>query len=630
MARMIPSSFDQATPSAAERTLFHALQNTLDDRHWTVIHSLPWLDDGRHHLVQGECDFLLLHPEKGMLAVEAKSGAPSYDGQERRWRHRDDDGRTLTITDPFAQARASSHHLNDLLQRRAPGWRDAGLPFGYAVAFPDAAGVMGNLPPEMTPDLLILEPDLERLQTRVTAILARFSQRTGAIDPGVFKAALDVLLPEFRLVPSLKTTVAGVNRELVRLTGEQAQVLDGMARNRRMYVCGGAGTGKTLLVAEQARRMARELAEVADRGADAGAKARARSETTAPEVLVLCYNNSLEAHLRQVLADVADQVEVLTFHGLCRKLVEAVHGPAAWTGPGVGPDADAGKFWNEELPEQAFDCLEAFRHRYRAVLVDEAQDFHSVWWMTVEGLLAEEEGEGEGEREGEGKGAGAGKGRKGRFFIFGDEGQDLYGRGGQLPFVEPAYELKRNCRNTRQIAQWVRKAAGLGVGKDLERLPEGPEVEVMEVADEAAEVDAVRKKLHQWLGVDGIRSDQVVVLGRHRMENSCFGGRRKKLGNWEVVAEGEDVGADVGADGGSDGGNGRNGRVGSSWCVRYATIHKFKGLEADFVVLVGVGGGAGRVEDEGLGERLLYVGGSRARVGLLTLGLAGVTEQQNS
>lgn len=576
MARMIPPCFDRTTSSAAERTLFYALQKGLDDRHWTVIHSLPWLDDAKHHLVQGECDFLLLHPEKGMLVVEVKSGTPRYSGQEHGWHHQTDDGRIHTLTDPFAQARASSHHLNDLLRRRVPGWGDAArndayLPFGYAVAFPDAGAVLGNLPPEMPPDLLILEPDLERLQTRVTAILARFNVRTGAIDPQLYKAALDVLCPEFRLVPSLKATVAAANRELVRLTGEQAQVLDGMSRNRRMYVCGGAGTGKTLLIAEQARRMAAEVAA---------------EEGMPPGILVLCYNNSLEAHLQQVLADVAGQVEVLTFHGLCRKLVETVHGEAAWTGPGEGPDADAGKFWNEELPEQAFYCLEAFGHRYRAVLVDEAQDFHSVWWMTVEGLLAEDDGDG----------------AKGRFFIFGDEGQDLYGRGGQLPFCEPVYELKRNCRNTRQIAQWVRKAAGLGVDTDLERLPEGPEVEVMEVAGEAAEVDAVRKKLHQWLGEGGIKPEQVVVLGRHRMENSCFGGRRRKLGNWEVVAEGEEVG------------NGRNG------IVRYATIHKFKGLEADFVVLVGVGGEVGREEENGQRERLLYVGGSRARVGLGILG----------
>lgn len=581
MARMIPAVFDQNTTSAAERTLFYALQDGLDDREWTVIHTLPWLDDRQRFFQQGECDFLLLHPEKGMLALEAKSGTPSYDGNEGRWYHDSLDraGRSkrAPIANPFDQARRSSHFLNDLLCAQVPGWRDQGLPFGYAVAFPDAANVVGNLPPEMTPELLILESDMARLDKRIPAILGCFNVRTGNIDPDIFNKALDVLRPSFGLVPSLKTAVADANRELVRLTAEQTRVLDGMQRNSRMYVCGGAGTGKTLLIREQARRLAIEMAETTPAGEEA------------PRVLVLCFNNTLEAVLRDQLADVAGQVDVLTFHSLCVKMVEEVRGKVEFPDRG----AKQGHFWNEGLPEQAFDCLESFGRRYQAVLVDEAQDFHSDWWLTVEGLLTE-----------------GPDGKPGKFLIFGDEGQDLYRREATLPFTQPVFELTRNCRNTKQIARWVRATAGVAEKKDegLDRLPDGPDVVELKVegGGKDAEVDAIRKQLHTWVTVQGIGTDQIVILGRHRLENSCFGGERK-LGNITVVGDGAEVGPG---------------------CVRYSTIHKFKGLEADFVVLVEVGEEEVErsehftVKD---GKRMRYVGGSRARVGLVGIGRVSST-----
>jgi hypothetical protein len=576
---MIPPQLNVETSSSAERLLFRVLQEGLDDGRWTVIHSLPWLDDRQRFLKdgQGECDFLLLHPEKGMLAIEAKSGCPRYDGQEGGW-FQDQEGRPPNhLKDPFWQAQRSAHFLDDLLCREVPGWREAGLPFGYAVAFPEACNVIGNLPPEALLDLFLLEPDLDRIQDRVTRILGRFNVRTGDIDPEVFQAGLRALRPQFRLVPSLRARVEDVNRELVRLTEEQARTLGNMRRNKRLYVCGGAGTGKTLLMVEQAERLARSYA------GDEAPEAR---------VLVLCYNNSLEAHLRDRLGE-NDRIDVFTFHGVCREIVEGAGEEVDFPEPGKPRQG----FWDKELPEQAFDCLAGYETRYRAILVDEAQDFRTLWWAVVEELLAKADG-------------------SERFYLFGDEGQDLYGRGSDLPFDEPCNELSLNCRNTRQVACWVQEAAQQCAAEtddadgedDSSRLPTGPEVREVMVADEKAEVDAIRKELHHLIREQGIRPEQVVVLGRHNMEKSCLGARRRRLGNWEIVAEGEDIGHDG---------------------VRYVTIHKFKGLEADFVILTGVGVLSEHcsAEDD---ARFRYVGGSRARVGLVVLKFNQTPPVQNT
>ncbi len=540
MAQMIPAHLDPSHGNAAERAVYMALQNYLD-RDLVVIHSLPWLDDRRNYLQQGECDFLVLHPRAGLLIIEVKSGTPRYDGQAGEWLYEDG----LRIKDPFRQGQAASHYLNDLLARNCPGWETAVVPFGFAVAFPDAAAIQGALLPEMNVDLIFLEPQLPQIQRAVETALARFSPLAKPLSPQLMKDALAVLQPQFGLVPAMGPSLDEARRALVRLTEEQLRVLDGMQRNRRMFVCGGAGTGKTLLVCEQARRCAR-----------GGERA-----------LVLCFNNSLERELKALLDDVSDRVTVHTFHGLCCAMVEKAAGRVIF--PSAGDDQQT--FWNEHLPEQACDALDVFDARYDAILVDEAQDFHSGWWVPVEGLLADA--------------------KKSRLFLFGDDRQDLYQRAAELPFAEPVFDLVQNCRNTRAIARWVHGVAGLPEPANSERLPDGPAPIIIDVTDARSEADAVRKALHEVTHDHGIAAGDVVILGKHRLEKSSLAGHRK-LGNFTVIGEGDDAVP--------------NG-------VRYSTIHKFKGLEAEAVLLVGVGEPSSYYSEESE-RRFQYVGGSRARV----------------
>ena len=535
MARMIPGQFDTATTSHAETFLYYRLQDYLDDD-WTVLHTLPWLDGERARLQQGECDFVLLHPRHGLLALEAKSGLPEYDGTTDQWRF--DDGTRLA--DPFAQARRSSHYLDKLLGNLSQAWRQAAPPFGYAVAFPDARAVRGNLKPDMDRDLLLLEGDLDDVQSRVIRVLARFGEPLPAPRPDMVTSVLDVLKPSFRLVASLAPTVALANRELVRLTAEQAELLEGLADNRRLVVRGGAGTGKTLLAVAEARRLAA-----------GGAR-----------VLVLCFNRPLAAHLREQLADAADRVTAATFHDHCLAMLDEA-------GVAAPPAGDAGRW--ARLADDALAALPATRRRFDAVLVDEAQDFEPEWWLLVEELLAD-------------RGAS-------RLQLFLDDRQNLYGRQVQLPFTEPVVRLRRNCRNTRPIAAYADAAIGVGDEAGLRGLPEGPAPVVVEVADAGQEREAVRRALHELVHEQGLSPAQVVMLGAHKLGNSSFADVRR-LGNLTVRDADEPEAPNT---------------------IRYATVHKYKGLEADAVLLVGIGEPS-RVYDAESWRRFVYVGASRARV----------------
>ena len=78
MARMIPDHRPCDTNSKGERDLYTIFKTELPDD-YVVIHSLPWLCSAVNKVdpqakPTGEIDFLIVHPEKGLLVLEVKSG----------------------------------------------------------------------------------------------------------------------------------------------------------------------------------------------------------------------------------------------------------------------------------------------------------------------------------------------------------------------------------------------------------------------------------------------------------------------------------------------------------------------------------------------------------------------------
>ena len=75
MARMYPRTLHgDDLKSEAEGKVFKALEERLDDG-WEVFHSMAWVvrdkDTGSD---DGEIDFVLVHPEEGVLCLEVKGG----------------------------------------------------------------------------------------------------------------------------------------------------------------------------------------------------------------------------------------------------------------------------------------------------------------------------------------------------------------------------------------------------------------------------------------------------------------------------------------------------------------------------------------------------------------------------
>lgn len=538
MARMIPKQFPLDTASAAERHLFIALEKGLAST-YTVIHSLPWLDRPGRFLQEGECDFLVLHPDKGLLAIETKTGEPRYDGPAKSWLNE----RGEKINDPFMQAQSSAHVLNRKLQDCVEAWKKAGPRIAHAVVFPHATKVAGLLPPHVTPQILVLRPDLERIQAHVENILAeRKGSPHASLSSEAFQQVIRALLPIFQVISTLSPQLEEQQEGLVRLTRSQSDVLRYVTLNRRLIVQGCAGSGKTMLAMEAAVRLHQ-----------AGAR-----------VLFLCFNIPLASEIqRNFQARAVKAINVFNFHNLCEHVLRE-------TGRTFkAPENATQEFWDTVPPSLLDEVVYSYPRRYDAIIVDEGQDFAGLWWIPIEKLLADT--------------------ARGYLYVFLDPNQNIFNRDQGLPFSEPIVHLPFNCRNTVQIARLVHRLGNIQA-ETPDLAVEGRPPVLREVRSDDEEREEVRKLLHELVQNQGLKSRQITLLGFHRFPHTPFG-RQPALGRFRII--------DSVSPGGPDE-------------VNYATLYRFKGLEADCVVVTGVGAESDR-PGQPVGRRHLYVACSRAR-----------------
>ncbi|HYG66511.1 MAG TPA: NERD domain-containing protein [Anaeromyxobacteraceae bacterium] len=469
MARFIPDTSPEDVPHDSERVVMRALRDL--PAGYVVMHSFPWLrptrDLARGPLHEGEADFVILHPERGMLVLEVKGGVPELRG--RTWTRG-----AREMRDPFEQARRNRYALLDAIEERTNGSVSrAQFTHGDAVVFPHCQ-YDGPLPINADDRILLDARSLSELPARIEAAFAAWQRRPTRLSAGEFSALLDALMPKLRLLRCVGTEVAAEGQRIIQVTRDQRATLQGLLANDRVLIEGTAGAGKTLLAYEFAAALA------------------ARGQA----VLLLCYNKHLAAWLdEQTRADprIAGHgtVEVSTFHAfavaLARRSEVEFEVPARG-----GPE-----FWDDEVPLILEQALEILRSRsaaplFDAVIVDEAQDFARDWWVTVEGLTR--------------------GGRHGRLYAFLDLHQSLR-RDPQLPPVplHARFRLTANCRNTRTIA----RSASCITGAEVTLLPGIPEGEapstrraVTAAAQAGLVLEEIRRRTKQ-----GIKPHQIAVIG---------------------------------------------------------------------------------------------------------------------
>ena len=541
MARLFPALEPDEIENPGERTVARALVEQLPNR-VEIFHSFNWLARNRRGtLMEGECDFVLLDPEHGLLFVEVKGGSLVFDGRE--WL-REVGGEHRSINkDPFAQAQRGMHDIVDIVRRQFGGAGDLPFTYGFAVAFPDCR-VSGTLPPSIAPELILDATRLRDATNAVRRIFAGFTRSSyRALSNRDLESVREALYPKYQLVPVIWRKIEDQEERLRRLTEEQQRLLDFLASQPRAAIRGVAGSGKTILALAKAQQMARD----------------------GHRTLFLCYNRPLRDWLQQAIPEsFSDDLVIDTYHGLTDELCREA-GVPLWE---MGDPKHKG-FWIDVAPEALMQACDRLGPEYKfdAVIVDEGQDFHDLWWTSLDSIFRNPD-------------------NKTCYYVFYDPNQNLYVERPSLPGeLGQPYDLPVNCRNTIRIAEHCAALAGYE-NHVRDGAPVGDEPEIVQAR---TLVDAFREagkrvRVLCMPNLGGLKMSQVAVLAPGFTEKKW----PVHFDTIPLTKSFEQWGRDE--------------------CVLIASWSRFKGLEADAIVIIET-----PTNDEAKDNANRYVARSRAK-----------------
>jgi hypothetical protein len=210
----------------------------------------------------GEIDFLIVSPE-GLLVLEVKGGRVALDNGI--WIYKDRFGKDHRNGEgPFKQGQSAMFALRKRLDSLVSLGTLESVPFSWGAVFPDIR--FTETSPEWTPAQVIdagsmespaaLQRALKGLAKHARELRTRRRKRVRELSGDHVRSIVEAIRPTFDLVPSLRRRNDDLGERRLSLTKDQYRWLDASADFDRLFCDGGAGTGKTFLAAEAARREA--------------------------------------------------------------------------------------------------------------------------------------------------------------------------------------------------------------------------------------------------------------------------------------------------------------------------------------------------------------------------------------
>lgn len=539
MAIMCPETPREYTPNSREGEMFSCLADLPDE--YYVFHSLSIARVSQNTLFENEIDFVVFHPRKGILCIEAKAGRVQCgDGQ---WMYAD--GTAMSHGGPYRQASANKWRIKNCFEDKDLGHLLKKCKLLHAVWFPSVSKEYLrsiDLPTEANIHLALTSDSFENIEGEIAGIfeISLPIPVTTNLNENEEKTIIDrILAPSFNLV-----TISEIQRNYRKhvfksLLKEQIALLNYLEEQRTAIISGIAGTGKTVMAVEKAKRHAEK----------------------GEHVLFLCYNKFLKDYLRKEYAH--PNISYYTIDGLACFLCDTGEPNYAYL--------------EEVLIEMSIEKRFPFQH----VIIDEGQDFGKtaieeceiIEYLKANVVEVEES--------------------TGSFYLFYDKNQMI--QSSQIPSyisdAECKLTLYRNCRNTKNIA--LSSLRLLGNKKSLPILNDGtvagdsPELFVVGSKEQTLQViDTIVQQNHQ----EGYLDIQILTC---RTEETSVVFSECNRGMYLGRAS-----------------------------IPFTTCRKFKGLEADIIILIDIDN---NMFDKNY-EQILYVGASRARHRLYMI--ANLTDEE--
>lgn len=105
---MIPDMPKEFDPKSHEGIMFEELNELSDD--YYVFHSFSIVTLKGNFIAESETDFVIFHPKKGIICLEAKAGQVKY--ENGYWQY--GSGKRMKHDGPYIQAKRNKWNLRDL------------------------------------------------------------------------------------------------------------------------------------------------------------------------------------------------------------------------------------------------------------------------------------------------------------------------------------------------------------------------------------------------------------------------------------------------------------------------------------------------------------------------------------
>ena len=589
MATIVPSfSSCVGKMQAGERRLAERLEQKLESDY------LIWYDV-RVGSMQSYPDFVILHPQRGLLVLEVKDWKPStilkVDPSE--WQILGEHG-PKAVANPLEQARGYTLEIIDALQRdpqlvHPTGHSHQGklrFPWTYGVVLPNMTRKQfmdGGLDHAIDPSRVICSDEMtEAVDTE------QFQQRLWQMFKYQFREKLTVpqidrirwiLFPEIRITPQ-QQTLFEQKPELPDIMAvmdlQQEQLARSLGDGHRV-IHGVAGSGKTMILGYRAEYLA------------------SRSEKP---ILILCFSEPLSKRLKSWMdaKGLNGKVDARSFHGWCRNQLITYH---------QSLPAEQGADFFPALVQRVIECVDRGHipaAQYGAILIDEGHDFELAWFKLVVQMVSPDSN---------------------HLLVLYDDAQSIFNRSSHRGFSFKSVGvqaqgrttiLKINYRNTRQILELAALIAkdildpkvtdddGVPLIRPVSCGREGPRpllIKLPSLRDEASEI---ARRLAQAYQQGVAWQDMAVVHRTKSVGQVCVDAleRAKIPYQWQQ--------------------QNKKAYSPTADMVTVLTMHASKGLEYPFVAIPGVGLLSAAEDDLEQEARLFYIAATRSTNQLVVTG----------
>lgn len=239
---VFPGMYNQDNPEFIVYQTLKMLPDTY------IIFYSKRIKDGLFGKPECEIDFIIFNQRDVIICIEVKGGVLSYDGAQDRWLQ---NGKVMDKS-PDHQATAATYCLIHELSKEVKN-----VNVDWALCFPQCSLVTDEAPLNIPLTKIIDESRILNMATEISKIEEEI-RSTYKKKGMTSKEAHDFVQHMTRsigFVQILGVRIAREENQLIQVTQEQCETLADLEINSRMIIHGSAGTGKTILAQEFAKRM---------------------------------------------------------------------------------------------------------------------------------------------------------------------------------------------------------------------------------------------------------------------------------------------------------------------------------------------------------------------------------------